>query len=348
MLKKNKFYNIIFILFYIFIFSFLLYNSFRYLDPDLGWHLQVGKEIIQNKEIPHIEHYDYPIAGQKWVDHEWLFNAITYYIYDNFNYIILNIFFAFIIIIALIIQYFFTKKQINKKGVKIVSLIFVWQFFGCLAMYPHLGVRLQEITLLGLLLVLIILHNFNKKQNYKILIWLIPLFYVWACLHAGYLIGLFVLGFWFVVKIIEKIIEKYKFFNFLDYSKQVNNKKLIIFFAFCFFAFLATLSTPYGIELYSFLKTYSNTFYLTHISEWFSAWMHPVAYYQLFYASIAVTFVAINIISVIKNNKVNKNAKKICLWQIFLFFLFLIMQFKSRMHFPLFYFSSFYLIIDSL
>ena len=109
-LKKISSLPIFWILFYLLLFSFLLCNSFSYLDPDLGWHLKVGEEIIQEKSVPSLEHYDYTLVGKKWVDHEWLLNIATFAVYDNFGYITLNIIFALLIIIILIILNVYTQK----------------------------------------------------------------------------------------------------------------------------------------------------------------------------------------------------------------------------------------------
>ena len=93
-IKKQTVFTIaIWIIFCLLFFSVLLRNSYLSLDPDLGWHLKIGSEIVQNREIPRIEHYDYPMLGRSWVDHEWLMNAITYLIYNNFGYFAVSVFF---------------------------------------------------------------------------------------------------------------------------------------------------------------------------------------------------------------------------------------------------------------
>ena len=102
-MKNNKFSIIIQILFYILVFSFLLNHSFKYLDPDLGWHLKVGQQILEEKAVPGSELYDYTLENKTWVDHEWLLNVFSYWVYDKFGYISLNIFFALLITIILII-----------------------------------------------------------------------------------------------------------------------------------------------------------------------------------------------------------------------------------------------------
>ncbi len=330
---KNK---IFYLFFYFTLFVFLLYNSLNYLDPDLGWHLKVGQEILENKDVPHLEHFDFSIYGQRWVDHEWLINLISYFVFNNYGYISLNVFFALIIVSLFLLLTVFTKNFFLKNNQGNFA-IFFWQILGVLAIAPHIGVRMQELTLLFLSLELIIIHLYNKNKNFKILFFLIPLIYFWSCAHGGFLIGIFLLFFFIFIKIIENFLIKFSFFSFLKTKHLFKKKNIFPFLIFSLLSFFSTLFTPYGLELYSFLSGYTNSFYLTHISEWLPAWYYPTNYIQLFYNALAITLVALLLYSIIKH----KEKYKIDLWQISLFFLFFLLGLKARRHFPLFFVASF-------
>ena len=252
LLKKISSLPALWILFYLFLFSFLLYNSFNYLDPDLGWHLKVGEQIINEKSVPSFEYYNYTLTGKKWVDHEWLLNVATFAVYDNFGYITLNIIFALLIIIILIILNIYTQKYYfsNKQA---VAHIMFFQSLGILAMAPHSGVRMQEFALLYFLLLLIIIHNFAINHNIKILWWLLPLMFFWANTHGSFLIGIFILFFWIFIKGLEILIKKYGYFKNINIQNQIKPKKLVLFLIFSLLAITTTLLTPYGLKLYSFL-----------------------------------------------------------------------------------------------
>ena len=150
----------------------------------------------------------------------------------------------------------------------------------------HIGVRIQEITILAILLLLILIHKYSISKNYKILFWLLPLFYLWANTHAGFLIGLFVLGFWLGVKCLELILVKIKWFSVFKFENKQTVKSLGIFFGFALLTFLITLLTPYKTELYAFLKGYSNDFYLHYIEEWFPFYYPPIILKQFVYLAI--------------------------------------------------------------
>src|SRR4030043_1908370 len=139
MLKSKKNF-IIWLIFCIFAFSFLLYNSCHGLDNDLGWHLRVGGQIWQEKNVPQADHYNYTLAGKNWVDHEWLFNLILFALYHNFGYIFVNIFFALLMIAVLVSANYFLRNYFQIENIWL--LIFI-EVGGLIAMAPHLGVRMQ-------------------------------------------------------------------------------------------------------------------------------------------------------------------------------------------------------------
>lgn len=329
-------YKFTLVLFFIFIFFFLLNNSFGYLDPDFGWHLKVGEEILQNKDIPHVNYYNYTIFGQNWVDHEWLMDAITYFIFSSLNYTFLNIFFALIIIFVLIIQLFFAFKNYAKNNNDIFLLIFL-QLFGIMGMSAHLGVRMQEITLLFLLFLTITIYYFNKYKRNSILWVLIPLFFIWANLHAGFLIGFFILFAFFVVKSFEILVIKKVYFysRVFDSDLLLSWKNIFWFCIFSLLAFAGTLLNPYKLELYSFLSGYKDTYYLTHIDEWLPQYFYPYMPFQIFYIALIVI-----IIFYLMYYSVKKREIKINIWDICITFFFIFLSIKSKRHFPLLYIIS--------
>ncbi len=108
-MKKNKFLIIFWIAFYLTIFAILIHNSFSYLDPDLGWHLKVGEQILKERALPETDYYTYTYGGKFWLDIEWLSNILVYWVYSKLGNISLNILFVLLIIITLIILKLFLE-----------------------------------------------------------------------------------------------------------------------------------------------------------------------------------------------------------------------------------------------
>lgn len=354
-MKKIKFKNIIIIFFYLIFFLLLLENSFSYLDPDLGWHLKAGEEVHLNKTVPYENYYNYvfPVEENFWINHEWLSDYLLFLTYDNWGYIFINIFFALIIVLTLIILNNFVNKKILQDNRSIYILLII-EVLAIKAMLPHFGVRIQEISVLFLLLLLIIIFNFEKRalnknsRYFLILLWLVPLFYLWANLHAGFLLGIFILFFYLGIKIAEKIIFNFKekklgktLSSFFNLENNLSNKNLKIFFIFSLLAIASTTLTPYGLKLFDFLSSYKNNAYLKMISEWLPQYYWPLKYEQLLYIGLVLTGWTITL-AFYKNYKKTQHGNIFLTpWMLILNFLFIFLAIKSKRHFPLFFIVSF-------
>ena len=328
-------------LFYVFILIFSLYNSFNYLDPDLGWHLKIGEEILANKSVPHLEHNNYTLQGKSWVDHEWLSNITIFLVHNYLGYLALNIIFALLVVLIFYLLNNFTAKRLNidLQTTSLASVaLMILNILGVLVIAPHIGVRIQEIGVLFLLLQIIIIEKYETSKNKKTLFYLLPIIYFWSLLHGSFLIGVFILGLWVLVKTIEKLICGWSVLSFLNFSNLAKCKDIATFAVFSLVATFTTLLNPYGLKLYLFLSDYTNNFYTKRITEWLPAYAYPIQYYQLLYLSIAAAALLIYFINYKFYQK--NTMKAISLWQFCLYLLFFMLAVKSRRHFPLFFVIS--------
>ena len=253
----------------IFSFFLLLRNSFSYLDPDFGWHYQVGQEIWQNRQLPHIEHHLFPIAGQTWVDHEWLANLLLFIISASGGYLLLSCLFAGLVLLTwwllakTTIKYWL-EGQTN-------SLIF-WALLiiGLGACLPNFGIRIQEITVLFLLILNLWLASITRRRSWRIweMIVLPAFFWLWSCLHGGFLVGLAVIITWIVFRLAIYLLQR-RHHQLVSAINLLPIKTIWQSAVVTVASLAATCLTPYGWRLYSFLADYqSNRAYLSLIQEW--------------------------------------------------------------------------------
>lgn len=332
-------------LFYLLTFSFLLFNSFNYLDPDLGWHLRVGEDILASGSAPRADLYNFTLEGRTWVDHEWLFDAALYWIYDRLGYLALNIFFALIIVATMILMNVFVHRALPAIAPAVkTGLIAFFQIFGLLAMAPHLGIRMQEISLLYLVILLAALHRYGRTGNPRILAVLPPLFCLWANTHGSFLIGLFLVFLTAGIKAAENILARRGRFGFFDFGHVLGGGRVAVLAAAGAASSAAALINPYGLRLYGFLGDYADTFYMTRIAEWLPAWYLPLEYKQLVY--LALFSAAVILWAVFAVTSRGRDGEKIDPWRFCLGLLFLALAFKSKRHFPLFFVISFPVLIE--
>lgn len=347
-MKKLNFTKIFTIAFYLLFFLLLLKNSLGYLDPDLGWHLKAGEEVVKTGQINRINHYNYVLEeNNTWVNHEWLSDSIIFLIYNNYNYFTLNIVFALLMCLILGIAHNFIVKNFtfDRKSKAVLLPFFA---LGIIACQPSLGVRIQELTILFLLLELIIIYKFeneslkNNKYFWKKLLILPIIIGLWANMHGGFLLGIFIMYFYLGIKTTELIIfylkDKISFINklssFLNFNKKLNKKDLKIFLFFSIISSLSTLINPYGLKLFDFLFSYKNNAYLKIIGEWLPQYQEPFLYWQILYIGITIAAYLVSFL-------MYKNKKEInSLWHLVLILFFIVLAIKSRRHFPLLFISS--------
>lgn len=334
----HKFAIIFWILFYFLVFLMIIRGGFSYLDPDFGWHLKVGEAISVSGQVPHANLYNYTYTGN-WVDHEWLSNLALYHVYNFAGYNAIVIFFALLIVATLIFLNFFVFQQSKYKIPFWLSAAL--QLLGVLAAMPHFGVRLQELALPLVLAVLGILYYYEKRRNWRTLLFLPPLFWLWANLHASFLIGLFLVVAFMAIKISERVLSGRKFWSFIDYSKLLSWTEIWFLFLGLLGSFLATLLTPYKLGLYGFLVGYKNNAYLSLIQEWLPQYAFPFHYNQLLYLAIGLAAALFYIYYRLREKR------GLEIWPLFLTVTFFVLSFKSRRHFPLFLMVTFGFIIET-
>lgn len=341
---RLSFNKIVLILFYILLGAILIKHSYSYLDPDLGWHLQTGKEILSARALPGPNHNDYTIFGQPWVDHEWLANAGLYFIYERFGYAPINIIFAGLIL--LVIGLLNTKiRSLSRLSEGGMLILLAFEFFAVVAAAPHFGVRLQEISVLGLLLTLLIVERYQQKNSWPILLWLLPLFWLWASLHGGFPIGIaaifIIAGTQLGLYLLRRFKKAALLSERLDFSESASARPPIRLLIGGLGATLATFLTPYGLKLYAFLGGYRHSFYLSHIQEWLPQWDFPYNYSQIIYLSLVL--LAISLCLIFSKKQASYRLKPSDFILIIFFWLLAI---KSRRHLPLLLVASWPFIIN--
>ncbi len=310
--KKHWQYKLIIVFFYLFLFLILAKNSFSYLDPDFGWHIAVGKQILTDRSVPHLDYYNFPLNGAEWVDHEWLFNATIYWLYDSVGYAGLNIIFALLVVLTLALLHRFTLKFFSPRNPRI--LIAILLLSGMYASLPSLGVRLQELAILFLLLVVMIIEAFDRKRQPMTLLWLIPLFAIWANLHGSFLIGLFIIPLWLSFKLIFPLTARWHWPAYFQKDQPLSRQDFRRVITVFVLSVGATFLTPYNYKLYSFLTDYGNSYYLKHINEWLPAWAHPVFIHQTILLAVAASLFGLYFLSL----RSSPSLKKLPPWQFFL------------------------------
>jgi hypothetical protein len=233
-------------------------------DPDVWWHLRTGQLIIQNHKLFHADPYSFTRAGQPWIDHEWLSQILIFGLYKLAGWGGLIAGFAAVIAFTFLLLFLRCPGRPYVAGT-----ITVW---GAVASVPSWGVRPQMFTLLLACIFLLILEQ--SYQRPKLLWWVLPVMLLWVNLHAGYAVGIALLGVFLLGDALDRA-----FGNDQAAQPAVRFRTLAVVFVAC----IAIVPlNPYGTAMYRYpLETLHSRTMLAYIGEWASPDFHQARYLPL-------------------------------------------------------------------
>ncbi len=157
------------------------------LDPDMWWHLETGKYIIENG-IPYQDPpFSYTMEGKEWITHEWLTDIMMYWIYDSMGLLGLGFIFALFITISFALLFYASEGQPYIAG--------LMTFWGIASSLPFLNSRPQMFNILWGALVIYIVEKVKRKELGSLWLWSIPLIIlIWVNMHGGFLLGIVIMG----------------------------------------------------------------------------------------------------------------------------------------------------------
>ncbi len=226
------------------------------LDGDTWWHLRAGEVTFQHGRPLAIDEFSYTKFGEPWTSHAWLTDVWLFVIYKIGNFTGISAWIAFLTLCALVLAYF----QMEGPQLYRVFLILI----ATALLLPYLKARPQMISLVMLILTAWVLQYARKKKQ-NVMLWLIPIFILWANLHGAFAIGL--------IFIVLYIIGDY--FDMLWNEKNSSGfsvggrKRLIIIFAVCL---IAVMIHPLGVKVWSNLYA---TFQVNTLNSMIVEWASP-------------------------------------------------------------------------
>ena len=284
-----RWYGLAVLLFTFAVFAFVPAN-----DPDFGWHLAAGKYYIEELSLPDRDIFSHTMPSYRWVNHEYLTDAVVYILYRAGGNTTIVLSLAFVALAAVIYLILLPRAFSRRVGfderllIGLSALFMTWPFFG-----P----RPQVVDWAGVILVYLIWTRFEKTRASRGLLWCVPLFLVWANLHGGFPFGFFILALLMMFYLSEDIISKketYKHnFSFMQWW-QTKNVLVIWFLAIVVLSAAATLVNPYGYELHKDIWRMSreSSILREYVTEWKPAAITSLATLPFFsYVILLLLFV---------------------------------------------------------
>lgn len=280
-------------------------------DGDTGYHIRAGEYIIANIEVPKTDIFSFHSPEMDWTAHEWLSEVIMAVIHDFSG--ISGIVLFYTLILSLSFYMFF--KVLNSLSNNII-IVWIVAFMGISCTGIHWLARPHVFSFLFLIIWYWILDSYEYKEKSSLIYYLPIIIVVWVNLHGGFILGLLLIGVYFIgnVLALKKGNEENK--------KFIKNKikKLFMIGLLCI---LASMINPIGYKIIFFpFKFITQKYLANYISEFMPTNMQEQLAFQIFF------FFCLTIILISK--------KKFDLTEGLLFLLLTYMSFKSVRYTTLF------------
>ena len=260
-------------------------------DCDTGYHIRAGEYIMETGAVPHEDMFSFLDPPPSWTAHEWLAEIIMALAYDALSLTGVVIFFAFILSLTYSLHFRFLKKD-SEHLLLLTGMVLLVIATSAL----HFLARPHLFSLLFLVIWYFVLDSYQyRSKNYLYVLPLLML--VWVNLHGAFIIGLVLLGTYFIGNLIYYFLKQ-------GIEKQPHVRKSRAFFIVGIICLAASLINPYGYHILLFPFDFvTNKFLIAHVREFHPAnFQDFLVYKYLFLIMLAVLMTSrlrLNIIELI-------------------------------------------------
>ena len=219
------------------------------LDPDIWWHLKVGDWIIDHAAVPHTGILSRTAASRPWVAYSWGYEILMSRAYAWFGLIGIGLY-GVLLTLAVAYSIYWMLRRLSGNfwlasvGAGIVCSAFL---FNGMPRPFFFSITLFAVTLTLLL-------EANRTGQIKSLYWLPLVFLVWANLHIQFIYGLFLVGLFAGVNLLQRAGEALGLKTDFLAPPTLPAKELTLIGIGCV---LATLIGPYFYHPYHVVYEYS-------------------------------------------------------------------------------------------
>lgn len=165
-------------------------------ESDVFYHLAAGKLIWEAGAIPYVDQFSYLAEGAPWVAHEWLSQLLAYGVY------VLGGYWGLMAAVALlgVATFVLVTRIADRVGTPRAFTMLAALLLGSVAFSPWIA-RPQVIAYLFCALLVFLLERYRRDGARWILAACVGVLWLWANMHAGFILGIVIMG-WYAVSLL--------------------------------------------------------------------------------------------------------------------------------------------------
>jgi hypothetical protein len=233
-------------------------------DAGIGWHIRTGELILSTHAIPRVDPFSSVMRGQPWYAWEWFYDGIvgTLHGVAGLNGVVL--FSATVIALTFALVY---RKMIASGALLPVAVVMLLVVFAASSI--HFLARPHVLSWLFVVMWFGFLERFEADGSWRRLAWLPVLMVLWVNVHGGFLLGLALLGIYFVSALLSAWVSQ----GSEERDRALGRARTLTVVAAV--STLVTFANPFGYKLHVHIYRYlSDRFLMDHIDEFLSPNFH--------------------------------------------------------------------------
>jgi hypothetical protein len=243
-------------------------------DAGTGWHIRNGQQILATHAIPRADSFSYTMPGRPWFAWEWLYDLGAALLYTDMG--LNGVVFLSALLIAGVFAGLFRKAVVRTRYPLLAAFLVVLAIF---ASSIHFLARPHLFTWAFTLIFWDILESAATTSSAKRLYFLPALMLLWVNIHGGFLVGLALIGLYFLGAVWETITAQAP-------DERIGAKIIARRLGITgILAFITTFINPYSYKLWLHIHEYlGSRFYMNNIQEFLSPNFHGAA--EKFFAAL--------------------------------------------------------------
>ncbi|MGP8225689.1 MAG: hypothetical protein ACLQGT_05995 [Terracidiphilus sp.] len=156
-------------------------------EADVWWHMRTGEWIVQHGTLPHTDPFSSFGAGKPWLAYSWLFDLMIFQLYKGLGLAGLVVYCAAMVsLITVALHRMMRRIQADFSYAALLSGAAIFCMYRLFIPRPWL------FSILLIVLELDLLLEARKTGRIRTLLWLPPIFALWANLHIQFIDGLLI------------------------------------------------------------------------------------------------------------------------------------------------------------